>query len=161
MEELQPIQVHGYSGRWEVENRFSRWKDYELTANDLVYFHGITFLLFSIDGTKGFGTQTGKLYVAIDNYKAIYEIANEVYRATVAEDGTLRMNVKVLSRTRIEEEGEAPKEIFREGLFGSREFSIDLKPVPGETRRLKGRHTYLVGGRVYQEAKEDYKYFGF
>ena len=95
MEELLPIQVHGYSGRWEVENSFSRWKGYELGANDIVYFHGTTFLLLSGDGTKGSGTQTGKLYVSIDNYKAVYEIANWVYRANVTDDGTLEMHVKV------------------------------------------------------------------
>jgi hypothetical protein len=46
-------------------------------------------------------------------------------------------------------------------LFGSREFKLELKPVPGESKRLHGKHTYKVGKRVYQEAEEDYKYFGF
>jgi hypothetical protein len=127
----------------------------------MVYFHGTTFLLLSGNGTKGSGTQTGKLYVSIDNYKAVYEIANWVYRTIVTEDGTLQMDVKVLSRTRIEEEGQAPKESFREELFGSGEFNLELKPVPGESKRLHGKHTYKVGNRVYQEAEEDYKYFVF
>lgn len=158
---IPPIQVHGYSGRWEVDNSFSRWRGYELGANDLVYFHGTTFLLLSVNGEKGSGTQTGKLYVSIDNYKAAYEIANWVYRATVTKDGILHMDVKVLSRTRIDEEGVPREARFREELFGSGAFRLDLYPVPGESKRLTGKHTYSVANRVYQEAKEDYEYFGF
>lgn len=162
-DEQSIYRVHGYSGVWEVENRFSRWKDYELGKNDTVYFHGTTFLLLSADGEKGSGTQTGKLYVSIGNYKATYEIANRVNRANVTEDGTLHMYLGVLSRTRIEEEGEPLEARFREELFGSREFHLELKPKPGESERLKlkGKHTYMVGNNVYQEAEEDYTHLGF
>lgn len=159
---IPPIsRVHGYSGRWEVENRFSRWRDCELGVNDEVYFHGTTFLLLPVDGEKGSGTQTGQLYISIDNYKASYEIVNQVHRATVTGDGTLNMHVEVLSRTRIKEEGEPPDARFREELFGSNEFDLELKRVPGESKRLHGTHEYRVANRVYQEAEEDYQYFGF
>lgn len=159
---IPPIsRVHGYSGRWEVQNRFSRWRGYELGVNDDVYFRGTTFLLLPVDGERGSGTQTGKLYISIDNYKATYEIANRVHRATVTEDGTLNMRVEVLSRTRIKEEGEPREAGFREELAGDGKFDLVLKPVPGKSKRLKGTHTYDPALRVNQEAKEEYTYLGF
>lgn len=153
--------VHGYSGEWEVKSNFSRWRDYELGEKDTVYFDGTTFLLLSVDGKEGSGTQKGKLYVSIDNYKVIFEIANRINRAYITEAGTLHMDVEVLSRKRIQEEGEPREARVREELFGSGKFSLDLKPVPGESKRLKGIHLYLPGDRLTQEAKEDFKYSGF
>lgn len=157
---LDVLQVHRYSGEWEVENRFSRWKDYELGVHDTVYFHGKAFLLLSVDGKKGFGTQIGKLHISIGNYKATYENTNRINRANVTENGTLHLYVEVLSRIHIEEEGEPSEARFREGLFGSGEFELELYPVPGASNRLKGKHIYKVGNKVYQAAEEDYKYLG-
>jgi hypothetical protein len=157
-----PIQVHGYSGEWEAKTSFSRWRGIELGENDTVYFDGRTFLLFSIDGKKGSGTQTGQLYVSTDNYKTTFEIANWVYWATITEIGTLHMDVVVLSRTRIEEEGKPRDARFAEDrLFGSGKFQLDLEPVPGESKRLKGIHIYKPGNKVIQKAEENYKYLGF
>jgi len=160
-EEQPSYRVHGYSGFWDVENRFSRWRDYELGADDTVYWHGKTFLLLSADGKKGSGTQTGKLYVSIGAYKATYENLNRINRANVAKDGTLQMDMQVLSRIRIEEEGEPREARFREALFGSGEYHLELLPVSGEFKMLMGRHTYMVANKIYQDAQEDWKYLGF
>ena len=46
-------------------------------------------------------------------------------------------------------------------LFGSGKFQLDLEPVPGESKRLKGIHIYKPGNKVIQKAEEDYKYLGF
>jgi len=161
LQEEQPgYRVHGYSGLWDVENRFSRWRDYKLGVNDTVYWHGKTFLLISADGKKGSGTQTGKLYVSIGNYKATYENVNRVNTANVTGDGTLQMDMQVLSRIRVEEEGEPQEPRFREQLFGSGEYRLTLKPVPGEPLMLEGPHMYMVGNKVYQEAAEIHRYLG-
>jgi hypothetical protein len=82
-------------------------------------------------------------------------------RAAVDEAGTLSLHCKVLSRIHIKEEGQPREARFREDLFGSAEFSLELKPVSGKPKRLKGEHLYPVGARVYQEAEEDWKYVGF
>jgi hypothetical protein len=162
LQEEQPAyRVHEYSGLWDVENRFSRWRDHELGVNDTVYWHGKTFLLLPVDGKKGAGTQTGKLYVSIGNYKATYENVNQVDRADVTEDGTLQMDMHVLSWILIEEKGEPQDARFREDLFGSGEYHLELTPVPDELKVLKGRHTYMVGNRVYQEAEEIHQHLGF
>ena len=159
---IPPLQVHGYSGEWEAKTSFSHWRGIELGENDTVYFDGRTFLLFSADGKKGSGTQIGQLYVSTDTYKTTFEIANWVYGATITENGTLHMEVVVLSRKRIVEEGKPRDARFAEDrLFGSGKFQLDLEPVPGESKRLKGLHIYKPGNRVIQKAKEDYKYLGF
>jgi hypothetical protein len=159
---IPPLQVHGYSGEWEAKTSFSRWRGIELGENDTVYFDGRTYLLFSVDGKKGSGTQTGQLYVSTDTYKTTFEIANWVYGATVNENGALHMDVVVLSRKRIVEEGKPRDARFAEDrLFGSGKFQLDLKPVPGESKRLKGIHIYKPGNKVFQKAEENYRYLGF
>jgi hypothetical protein len=159
---IPPLQVHGYSGEWEAKTSFSHWRDIELGENETVYFDGRTHLLFSVDGKKGSGTQTGHLYVSTDTYNTTFEIANWVYGATVSENGTLHMDVVVFSRKRIVEEGTPRDARFAEDrLFGSGKFQLDLEPVPGESKRLKGIHIYKPGNKVIQKAEEDYKYLGF
>jgi hypothetical protein len=70
------------------------------------------------------------------------------------------MDMQVLSRIRIEEEGEPQEARFREGLFGFGEYHLELKPMPGELKMLKGKHAYMVGNKVYQEAEEIHRYLG-
>ncbi len=159
---VPPIQVHGYSGEWAIENKFERWKGHLLKEmNATVYFHGKAFILLSVDGQRGSGTQIGKLYISVDNYEAIYENSNRINRAYITEDGTLHLDVEVLLRTRLKEDGEPPEAFFREDLFGSKEFELDLRPVPGEPKTLKGKHVYKTGNEPYQEANEVYTYLGF
>jgi hypothetical protein len=151
---------HEYSGEWKVENHFTRWKGLKLGANATVYWHGRMFLLLSADGKKGSGAQSGKLYVSIDGYRATIENVNWVDRAWVTEDGTLHLDIRVLSRTVIWEEGAPPDPRFREPLPGSGEFRLIMERVPGETKMLKGKHTYRMANEVYQEAEETHEYLG-
>ena len=66
---LPPItQVHGYSGTWNVRNRFTRWRHQDVRSGDRVYFNGKTFLMFQSDGTRGTGVQIGKLHISIGQY---------------------------------------------------------------------------------------------
>lgn len=162
-EGIRPIsRVHGYSGRWEVQNRFSHWQGIELAKNDKVYFAGTTFLVLSADGEKGSGTQSGNLYIYLENYSNKYEIANEILAAAVDEDGILKMRVQVLSREPIpgQERGKPPDAPFSGDLLGSKTFDLELKPEPHESKRLRGTHEYRVANRVYSRAEEDYRYFG-
>jgi hypothetical protein len=160
--EIPPIsQVHGYSGRWRIQNRFSLWRNIELGENDRVFFEGTAFLLLPVDGEKGSGTQTGKVYILVDHYRAEYEVANEVLEATVDKEGTLTMRVKTLSRVLTMEEGKLRDDRFSGSLVGSRTFDLELKRVPGEPERLHGTHEYRVASIVHSKAEENYEYLGF
>jgi predicted nucleotide-binding protein with TIR-like domain len=159
---IPPIsRVHGYSGKWRVQNRFSRWRDIELGENDTVYFDGTAFLLISVDGEKGSGTHTGNLYVSVDDYRAEYKIANQILEAAVNEEGTLKMRVKVLSRVLTKEEGEPRDHRLRGPLPGSGEFDLELKRVPGESKRLHGTSEFRGALRINQKSEGDYQYLGF
>ena len=157
---MTPIsQVHGYSGIWHVQNRFSLWRGMKMGKNDNIYFDGKTFLVLSVDGKSGSGIQTGSLYISVSNYRAKYDIVNEVQKAEVDDEGTLTLHIKVIRRQQVEEEGDPPNERFREDL-ANKEFTVELKPVPGEARRLKGIHEYFRASRLYQSSEENFDYLG-
>ena len=151
--------VHGYSGTWDVQNRFSLWHGIELRDNDTVFWDGKTLVSLRDDGEEGYGTQIGQLKVTLDQYRATWDVANEVIRATVDKDGSLKMRVKVCARSLADESGTPPSDRVHEEL-PSPEWDLVLKPVPGEPRKLEGPHTYLVAGRAYSEAMEYYTYAG-
>ena len=159
-ERIPPLsQVHGYSGTWNVESRFSRWRGEEVKAPDKVYFDGKTFLVLQDDGEKGSGVQIGKLYILIGGYRATYEIVNEILAASVDAKGTLRMRVKVVRREGPKGEIGKPNPRLQEGL-ANKEFDLELKPRPGKSKMLRGRHEYRSATVVYQKASEHWGYSG-
>lgn len=158
---IPPVsQVHGYSGTWNVESRFSLWRGVEIEPLDKVYFEGKTFLVLQTDGAKGSGIQIGGLNILVQEYRATYEIVNEVLDATVDEDGTLKMRVRVVRREGPKDaRGEPPAPSFKEDL-ANREFNLELKPAQGKVKRLQGLHEYRSATVAYQKAEEHWEYVG-
>ena len=150
--------VHGYSGTWDVQNRFSLWHGIELGPNDQVFWDGKTFLRIREDGEEGQGFQVGKLTITLGQYKAAWNIANQIIRASVGKDGSLNMRVRGSLRSVDGDEiGTPPSDRVRETL-PTPEWDLVLKPEPGAPRRLIGDHTYLVAGQPYSIAKEFYTF---
>jgi hypothetical protein len=57
--------IHGYSGAWDAETRFSRFRGVVLRDGvDDVYFKGKMFLFLTADG-RGTGIQRGKTFVKV------------------------------------------------------------------------------------------------
>ena len=157
---IPPIgRVHGYSGEWRINTEFSHWQNRPVVKPDRVVFQGKMFLLLSVDGERGSGTQTGESHVSIGNWNATYQVANQVIKANVSEDGTLYIDGQVLSRTRVK--GDPPDAPYRDELFGKRQFQVELHPKPGSVKTLIGEHTYPVGTGDYQAGEEIYEYVGF
>lgn len=156
---IPPVsQAHGYSGTWNVESRFSLWRGVKIEKGNKVYFDGKTFLVLQNDGEKGSGIQVGKLWIDTEGYSAMYEILNEVLSASVDEDGTLKLHIKVVRREGPKNtSGKAPDESFEEDLR-NKEFDLVLKPVPGKSKRLRGTHAYKSASKVYQRAVENWEY---
>jgi hypothetical protein len=149
--------VHGYSGTWYVQNRFSLWHGLKLGPDDEVFWEGKTLLRLREDGEEGYGIQIGQLKVELGQYKATWNVTNEIIRATVEKDGSLSMRVRVCVRFLDEETGNPPSDRVHEALR-SPEWALILKPDHGEPRRLVGDHTYSVAGHPYSTAKEYYRY---
>jgi len=159
-ERIPPLsQVHGYSGTWNVESRFSLWRGVKVKRPDKVYFDGKTFLVLQDDGEKGSGVQIGKLYILIGEYRATYEIVNEILAASVDAKGTLRMRVKVVRREGPKDEQGKPDPKWLERL-ANKEFDLELKPVPGKSKTLQGSHAYRSATVTYQSAREHWGYSG-
>jgi hypothetical protein len=158
---IPPVsQVHGYSGTWNVESHFSRWRGTEIKKPDKVYFDGKTFLALQNDGERGSGVQIGKLYILVGKYRAMYEIVNEVLAASVDDKGTLKMRVKVVRREGPKNErGEPPDPSFKEDLADT-EFDLELKLDPDKPKKLKGTHEYRSAAITYQRAIEHWEYSG-
>lgn len=163
-----PNQVHKYSGTWVVQNSFSRWRRRTITEPDKVSFDGKTLLVIPINGEGGVGVQIGRLQVRVNNYRATYEIVNEVQRASVDKDGTLRMQVKVIRRQLIEEDPPAPEDAHAKdpyadlrGRLENPIFPLVLKPVADTTPlQLEGSHEHEDARYKDQIASEKYVYAG-
>lgn len=162
--------VHKYSGTWTVHTTFSRWRRRDIEMPDSVSFDGKTLLLIPINGEGGSGVQIGKLNVRVGNYRATYEIVNEVQRAYVDTSGTLRMQVQVIQRQLIEEVALPPKGAhakdpyadlrgdLQNRWFHSVLFVADT-PSQDTYIQLEGRHTHDET-QVDQIAKEKYTHAG-
>ena len=157
---IVPIyQVHGYSGTWNVQNRFSLWHGIELGDKDTVSFDGKTFLHLRADGQEGYGNQIGQLKVNIGQYKAKWEVATGIIRAVVDQRGFLKMRLQVYIRVLAEENGVPPNDRVREPL-PSPEWDLVLEPIPGEPTKLKANHVYRVATFLYSIATEIFTYTG-
>lgn len=150
--------VHGYSGTWDVQNSFSLWHDIQVNPPDKVHWNGQTLLRLREDGEEGYGMQIGQLKVELGQYRATWNVANEVIRAAVGRDGSLSMRVRFCARSLdAPETGTPPSERVHETL-PSPQWDLVLNPEPGAPRKLVGDHTYYVAGRPYSKAKEYYTY---
>jgi hypothetical protein len=147
--------VHGYSGIWEVQNRFSLWHGIKVVEPDEVSWDGKTILRIQDDGENGYGSQIGQLKVRLGQYRATWHVANEVIRASVERDGALTMRVEVRARSLGMQSGEPPNERVSETLPAVG-WDLVLKPVSDEPRKLEGLHVYRDAGIIYSQAKEYY-----
>lgn len=151
-------QVHGYSGTWTVESRFSLWRGIELKGEDKVFWEGKAYLVLDENGERGSGIQVGQLYIVIGKYRASFEIVNEIVFVSVEKDGILKLKVRVVRREGPKNEsGTLSHHELKEPL-ARKEFDIELKPVVGERRKLMGFHEFRSATTVYQRATELWKY---
>ncbi len=151
--------VHGYSGIWEVQNKFTLWHGIPVTPPDSVSWEGKTLLRISDSGQEGYGSQIGLLKVTFHQYRATWQVANEVIRAAVDKDGCLTMHVEVRARSLLDksESGTPPSERVHEDL-PSASWDLKLEPITNERKMLQGSHVYKVGGSIYSQAQEYYSY---
>ena len=149
------VQLHGYSGRWRVRNSFDVWHSIPLDALDTVYFDGSMMLSIHVSGKSGMGIMYGETYISIGTYRATIQVVNEIREAVVTQQGVLKLTLEVVRRDFRNETGEPPPVPFRQAMQGS-EFNVDLAPVPGEPKLLRGTHSYRRNLAVYSSATEEY-----
>jgi len=153
-------QVHGYSGTWTVESRFSLWRGIELKGEDKVFWEGKTYLALQEDGERGSGIQVGDLYIVIGQYRARFEVVNEIVSASVGNGGVLKLRVRVLRREGPKNESGSPSHEAVKEPLPQKEFEIVLHPVAGESKKLEGIHEFRSATTVHQRAHERWEYSG-
>jgi hypothetical protein len=156
-ERIPPIvQLHGYSGRWSIETTFEIYRGMHITPPDEVHWFGFTSLFIPPSGRGGKGIMYGSHHVTWAGYRSQHDLLNDVRDATVDPQGVLTLRVLILRRQLIHEEGSLPEEQLR-GDLPAKEFDIELKPVAGQPRELRGIHQYTRGTESYQAAVERYR----
>jgi hypothetical protein len=162
-EQIPPIrQLHGYSGRWNVKSRFSRWRGRDLNEAEEVTFDGSTSIFIGVDGERGWGMQMGVLSVSLTGYAATFKVANEIVKAVLNPEGALELTLNVRHRYLAQKpEGTPPdnlgKDWLRE-LESAPSFKIKLTTVSGKPKYLYGTHVYEPGKSPHQLADEDWDY---
>jgi hypothetical protein len=150
------IQLHGYSGTWEIETRFKVWRGIPVTPPNEIFWFGFTSLFIPSDGRGGKGVMYGSNHVNWNGYRSRHDVVNDVRDATVNERGVLTLRVMFLRRQLINESGPLPDERFQTDL-PEKDFYIHLEPAAGWPRELRGVHEYTRGTETYQHAVERYR----
>jgi hypothetical protein len=153
------IQLHGYSGTWEIETRFDVFRGMPVAPPDEVHWFGFVVLLIPPSGQGGKGIMYGSNHVDWRGYLAQHDVVNEVRDATVDDRGRLTLRVLILRRQLVREEGEPPDGRFRADL-PAKDFYIRLEPVEGRAGELRGVHEYTRGVEAFQQATERYRHIG-
>jgi Predicted nucleotide-binding protein containing TIR-like domain len=155
-EDIPPVvQLHGYSGTWDIETRFEVWRGMQVTPPNEVFWYGFTFLFIPPTGRGGKGTMYGSAHIDWAGYRSRYDVVNEVREATVDDHGSLTLRVLIVRRHLVFEEGTVPDNRLH-AYLPDKEFYVHLAPVRGEPRELRGLHNYTRGMESYQAAVERY-----
>lgn len=152
-------QLHGYSGRWEVHNNFSTWRDFPIEPPDQAHYDGVAVLVIPPNGQEGSGVLYGTAHISLGGYRAVHHVANEIRTATVGARGELELDIEVGTWSIARETGAPPHPRVREELR-DRRFRVVLRPDPALLKTLRGRHDYEQGLRPYSVADEVYVHKG-
>lgn len=145
--------VHGYSGIWNSESIFSKWRRGELQEPDYVVYHATVILNIPTDGMDGKGCIYGTLRAQVGECYAEFQRSDQIKRARVNKDGSLSIRGLVQSRQLIRIEGEPPqKDGFEDHLRGTREFNWELQAVDGDGDSWTGRYETSVAGALVSDA---------
>ena len=156
-EHIPPVvQLHGYSGTWEIETRFKLWRGMQVTEPNDVLFFGFTSLFIPPSGRGGKGVMYGSHHINWGGYHSRHDVVNDVREAVVDQCGVLTLRVLGLRRQLVSESGPLPHGRFHSDL-PEKDWYIHLEPVAGQSKELRGEHEYTRGIETYQEAVERYR----
>ena len=146
-------QVHGYSGRWQVETTYEVYRHIPLKEPDYAVFKGEIILQIPANGDGGVGCAFGNLQVQVGDCFAEFEGSDRVVSAKVFSDGSMKLRNAIQSRQRTKLEGEPPqRDGFEPEFRGAREDDVFLD-CPGEEPGIfHARFSTEVGGNIYSKA---------
>jgi CAP12/Pycsar effector protein, TIR domain len=146
-------QMHGYSGRWQVEVTYEVYRHIQIKDPDYVFFNGNMILQIPADGNGGAGSAYGNLQIQIGSCYAEFEASDRVIDARVFGDGSMKIRNAIQSLQRIKLEGEPPqRDGFEPEFRGARESDMFLHCPTGEPGVLRAQFSSDVGGNIYSKA---------
>ena len=146
-------QMHGYSGRWQVEATYEVYRRIQINDPDYAVFTGMMILEIPANGEGGAGCAFGNLQVQVGNCYAEFEASDRVIDARVFGDGSMKVRNVIQSRQRIKLEGDPPqRDGFEPEWRGARELDVFIHCPPEEPGVLRAQFSSEVGGNIYSKA---------
>jgi hypothetical protein len=146
-------QMHGYSGRWQVEVTYEVYRHIQVKDPDYVFFNGNMILQIPADGNGGAGSAYGNLQIQIGSCYAEFEASDRVIDAKVFSDGSMKIRNAIQSLQRIKLEGEPPqRDGFEPEFRGARESDMFFHCPTEEPGVLSAQFSSDLGGNIYSKA---------
>jgi hypothetical protein len=142
--------LHGYSGRWQVAMKFSRWWDMEVVHPSYVSLDGYADLYVPADGSSGHGSFLAQIDAVVSEPQGSARLRSvqNLEQVSVDEVGRLRIYSTVFCREILEASGSPPDGGgFRLKLAGPIRYLTEARPVEGSSQRLEGQSWLAVGDR--------------
>ena len=145
-------QMHGYSGRWQIETTYEVYRRIQIKDPDYAVFNGTMILQVPADGHGGVGCAYGNLQIQIGDCCAEFEASDWISDAKVFGDGTMKIRNAIQSRQRIKLEGTPPqRDGFESDFRGARELDLFFHCPPDEPGVLRGQFSSEVGENIYSK----------
>jgi len=146
-------QMHGYSGRWQVEVTYEVYRHIQIKDPDYAFFNGNMILQIPADGNGGVGSAYGNLQIQVGSCYAEFEASHRVIDAKVFGDGSMKIRDAIQSLQRIKLEGEPPqRDGFEPEFRGARESDMFFHCPTHEPGVLRGHFSSELGGNIYSKA---------
>lgn len=146
--------MHGYSGRWKIKNRFTRWRSFNVVPPNYVDFEGLLDLSLGRHGSNGNGFVHGNIYASVNNCYAHISFGARVENVFCDAQGILRFVSKMHSRQVIAVEGAPPfQDGFSDAFRGPQHGVWELSPISSEGAQLKGSFVVSAGAQPRDEAE--------
>jgi hypothetical protein len=146
-------QMHGYSGRWQVEVTYEVYRHIQIKDPDYAFFNGNMILQIPADGNGGVGSAYGNLQIQVGSCYAEFEASHRVIDAKVFGDGSMKIRDAIQSLQRIKLEGEPPqRDGFEPEFRGARESDMFFHCPTDEPGVLHGHFSSELGGNIYSKA---------
>ncbi len=102
-------QLHGYSGLWQIELDWQKWRKIPLIEPNYSSARGNMVLLIPTDGIGGSGYIHGKHQIQTDTCYAEFLVTDFITYVEVLPNGNIHIRSTTQSRQRIKLEGQPPQ----------------------------------------------------
>jgi hypothetical protein len=147
--------LHGYCGRWNLSEKFTRWRERDLSPPDYVTFHGCLDLFVEQDGRTGYGFVHGRMAIRVGSYRADVKITDTVEDVQCHVDGSVSLTSKGFGRERVDHFGCTLRDTLGidDAIHDPGPCRWRLAPSPGQSATLTGSNELSAGDYICDRAE--------